>query len=382
MPKTIKRVLIYRLGSLGDTVVALPVYHLVERAFPGAERRLLTNFPVMGKAAAAQAVLQGSGLVDGYLSYPVGTRNPLQLLLLWWKIALWNPQVLVYLAPARGVGTARRDAKFFRLCGIMRQIGVPVTDDLQNSHWDAEAEWLEPEYARLARTVAELGGAETDRDASWDLRLTAAETAKAERLLVAAEGRPILAISVGTKMPANHWGLENWRGCVAELASLLVGFVVVFIGAAEERGACEQLAAAWVGAGGANAINLCGEVTPRESAACLMRARLFMGHDSGPVHLAAACGVQCVAVYSARCFQGQWFPRGTQHRVLYHAVSCRGCLLEECTVEQMRCIRSIQVSEVVEEVRAALGISAGSEREALPVLQAIGEKSARRVHAS
>ena len=34
-----ERVLIYRLGSLGDTLVALPALHLTARAFPSAERR-------------------------------------------------------------------------------------------------------------------------------------------------------------------------------------------------------------------------------------------------------------------------------------------------------------------------------------------------------
>ncbi len=36
----VKRVLIYRLGSLGDTLVALPALRLVARAFPNAERRI------------------------------------------------------------------------------------------------------------------------------------------------------------------------------------------------------------------------------------------------------------------------------------------------------------------------------------------------------
>src|SRR5260370_10412181 len=60
-----KRVLIYRLGSLGDTLVALPALHLVERAFPKAERRVLTNVPVNVKAPPAAAVLEGSGLGHG-----------------------------------------------------------------------------------------------------------------------------------------------------------------------------------------------------------------------------------------------------------------------------------------------------------------------------
>src|SRR6185312_10619730 len=126
-----KRVLIYRLGSLGDTIVALPALHLVARAFPEAERRMLTNFPVNAKAPPAAAILENTGLVHGYFRYAVGTRNPLALLSLWWKLIRWRPQVLVYLGAQRGIESAHRDAVFFRLCGIRRLIGVPLTEDMQ-----------------------------------------------------------------------------------------------------------------------------------------------------------------------------------------------------------------------------------------------------------
>ena len=67
-----KRVLIYRLGSLGDTLVALPALHLVARAFPDAVRRMLTNFPVNVKAPAAAAILGDSRLVLLVLSLCCG----------------------------------------------------------------------------------------------------------------------------------------------------------------------------------------------------------------------------------------------------------------------------------------------------------------------
>src|SRR5437667_11523770 len=70
-----RRILIYRLGSLGDTVVALPALRLVARAFPDAERWALTNFSVSTKAAPMASVLEGTGLVHGYLEYPAGLRN-------------------------------------------------------------------------------------------------------------------------------------------------------------------------------------------------------------------------------------------------------------------------------------------------------------------
>ena len=99
---SIKKVLIYRLGSLGDTTVALPCFHLIERAFPQAERVLLTNFPVHAKAPAAAAVLGSSGLVQGYMRYTAGTRNIVELLRLGWRIRRFRPDVLVYLTPPRG----------------------------------------------------------------------------------------------------------------------------------------------------------------------------------------------------------------------------------------------------------------------------------------
>src|SRR2546422_11247102 len=70
-----RRILIYRLGSLGDTVVALPALRLVARAFEDAERWVLTNFNVSHKAAPMASVLEGTGLVHGYLEYPPGLRR-------------------------------------------------------------------------------------------------------------------------------------------------------------------------------------------------------------------------------------------------------------------------------------------------------------------
>src|SRR5271167_5198380 len=135
MASSTKRVLIYRLGSLGDTLVALPALHLVARTFPDAERRLLTNFPVNAKAPLAADVLKGSDLIHGYFRYLVGTRSPGEILSLWWQLRRWRPQVLVYMGPTRGLESARRDAKFFRLCGISRLIGVPLTEDMQQNRW-------------------------------------------------------------------------------------------------------------------------------------------------------------------------------------------------------------------------------------------------------
>jgi len=356
MSKPIKRVLIYRLGSLGDTVVTLPCFHLVERSFPDAERRLLTNFPIATKAPPAAAILEGTGLVQGYFRYTVGTRSAKDLLSLWWQLLRWRPQVVVYLAPARGIGAAKRDAAFFRLCGVSRLIGVPDTEERQKNRLLSEDGWLEPEAERLARNLSELGDARLDDAGSWGLDLTAQEHARAEEVLVPVAGRPLVAVSIGTKAQSNDWGRENWREMLKRLAQLYPEYALAITGASVDAEYSEFIAEGWRAASEGNTVlNLCGRLTPRESAAVFARARIFVGHDSGPMHLAAAVQTPCVGIFSARGKPRKWFPHGRQHRVIYHQVDCWGCGLETCIVEKKKCILSITVEEVVEQVRGVLG---------------------------
>ncbi len=340
---SVKRVLIYRLGSLGDTAVALPCFHLIARAFPSAQRILLSNFPIHAKAPAAAAVLDGSGLVGGYMSYSTGSRSPIDVLRLIGKIRRFRPDLLVYLAAPRGEKAVRRDALFFRLCGVRRIIGLPA-GDLATNRFDQVTGLWESEAARLLRSMASLGDADIQDPRSFDLRLTDAETAKATQLLAPFEGRPVLACGPGTKMQAKDWGQDSWRQLLALLHSRYPEHALALIGARDDSHAADYAAAHW----GGPKINLCGSLTPRETAAVLARATLFLGPDSGPMHLAACVGTPCVIAFSARGLPGVWFPAGPRNLVVYHQTTCHGCQLETCVTENRRCLTSITVEEMAE----------------------------------
>ena len=355
-----RRVLVYRLGSLGDTLIALPAFHLIARAFPHAERRLLTNLPIAAKAPPAAAVLEHTGLIHGYMRYTTGTRSVREILRVALEIRRFKPDVLVYLTGARGLESARRDAKFFRLCGITRQIGVPLTTAAQLNLFGGEAPSspdadLEPEASRLARNLRELGDAHLDDPASWDLHLTPDEHATAARAIGdQALAHELLAVSVGTKVQSKDWGRDNWRELLTRLALAFPNRGLLLLGSPEESDASDFASSDWIANGGGPVVNLCGRLTPRESAAALARARLFIGHDSGPMHLAAAVGTPCVAIFAARNIPRQWFPYGPHHRILYHRVECAGCGLETCIEQQKKCILSITSDEVLAAIHSAM----------------------------
>ncbi len=360
---SIKRVLIYRLGSLGDTVIALPALKVVANAFPQAERRLLTSFPPSSKAPPSSAIVENTGLIHGFVRYTYGTRSVRELMILWWTIARWRPEVLVYLSGPRGVASAKRDALFFRLCGIRRLIGVPITEDMQQNRRSprvsltnktSDKNTFEPECARLTRNISELGLVHLNDSSAWDLQLTPDERSRSLEVLLPIRGLRFIAMSIGTKNQSNDWEAGNWHDLLFRLAKAYPDLALVICGAAVEFELSDLVAAGWREASSAPVLNLCGFLHPRETAAVFECAEVFIGHDSGPAHLAAAVQTPCVAIYGARNLPGIWFPFGDAHRVLYRNVECAGCQLVTCLVEKKKCILSITVDEVFEEVVNAL----------------------------
>jgi len=362
----IDRVLIYRLGSLGDTIVALPCFNLIARAYPDAERCVLTNFPYNHKASPLQSILDGSGLVHSYLQYPLRQRDPRQFLRLRKEITAKRPDVLIYLAQPRGTAKTIRDALFFKWCGIKTLVGVPYSKHLAANQWHESEKRYESEAGRLARCLETIGNAKVDDPSSWDLHLTSTELAAADRLLAAWPGRSEFVVcSLGTKFNVNEWGVENWRDLLGRVSARSSSMGLVLVGVAGESDVSDQAAANWKGP----KLNLCGKLTPRETGAVIKNARAFLGQDSGPMHLATSVGLPCVAVFSARNKPGIWFPNGSAHRIIYHQTPCYGCGLEFCEQFAKACITSVTVDEVLSAVNSVLPRIVHREYQALKVAE-------------
>ena len=338
---TIRKVLIYRLGGLGDTVAALPCFHLIARMFPRSERVLLTNFPVHSKAPASAAVLGDSNLVHSYMRNTGGTRRVDELLRLAWKIRRFRAELLVYLMPIRPIKNIRRDQLFFRMAGVRRIVGLPGVQELKH-RFDAATGLYESEASRLARTIAALGEASPEDIANWNPRLTAAEKNAATYALTRVHGRPLIACAPGCEMQANDWERENWRSLLGRLSLKYPAHVLVMAGARQDVEVCDYAAQDWTG----DKLNLAGSLTPRECAAVFSQAQIFIGPDSGPKHLAACMGVPCVCVFSARDLPGVWFPPGERNQIVFHQPECSGCGLETCIEMEKKCIRSVTVDEM------------------------------------
>jgi heptosyltransferase III len=307
-----KTVLIFRIGSLGDTVVALPCFHRIAHSFPDARRVLLTNIPTSQKAATVESVIGNSGLVHEVMYFPGPPRRVRELLSLSARIRRTRAKTLVYIADRKLLPTLR-DVLYFRACGIRQVIGAPLSRDLRRLRVDPETGNFEREAERLARCLASLGPVDLHDPGAWDLHLLPEDQRAADAALQPLGGRDFIAVSIGTKWQVNDWGDTNWAALLRLLSAEWANQALVFFGVGDEFDRSARLAAVWRGP----TVNLCGHLLPRASGAALGRALVFLGHDSGPMHLASAVGVPCVAIFGNLNPPRRWHPMGRGHRIIH-----------------------------------------------------------------
>jgi ADP-heptose:LPS heptosyltransferase len=308
-----KRIVVFRVGSIGDTVVALPCFHTVRRAFPDAHITLLTNVPTSTKAAPLMMILgQDGSFVDDVIDYPGGLSSPLEAAKLALRLRRVGANTLVYMMPVRSAKGLKRDAMFFRLAGFRNILCIPKGEAQRVSRVDTHAGVVEPEAQRLARCLSPLGETDLRDRAQWDMRLSEAERAEGTRL-AAQVPAPFLALNTGGKVASKDWGFDRWAELLARFRARTEAPGLMLVGAPDDADRAAALIEAW-GDGG---VSLCGGPNPREAAAALSHARLFLGHDSGPLHLAQCVGTPALGLFGDYNKPVQWHPIGSHVSVLH-----------------------------------------------------------------
>jgi len=347
------RILIFHIGSLGDTLVATPAFWAIYDAFPDAYRVLLTK-----RVASEDHVIVGPQLFEGTsmfhntLFYPgeryldKRLRRFLDFLLLAFQIRMGRFDTLVYLVPSsRSREQMERDRRFFRFCGIRTLIGFTAETFLPDlschplSMQVSEAEMLLKRLRLSGLHSPEISKARLDLDLNeTDERLvhdwlSRQNTSDGERSWV--------AFAAGSNMPAKKWPEERYIEVGKDLIAQR-DIWPVFFGGKEDVALGERLIKAW-----GRGYNGAGVLPPRAAASALRRCHLFIGNDTGTMHLAASVGVRCIAVFSARDFPGKWYPVGNHHTVIRKQVACEGCMLEDCTEHNNECLTMISADEVM-----------------------------------
>jgi ADP-heptose:LPS heptosyltransferase len=348
-----KRILVYHNASLGDAIVALPALKLIRKTFKESTIFLLTVEHHNIKATQAEKILVNTNLIDGYILLKDNYKTISRLIKLRNDIRTFRPDCLVYLNEPRNQFKLIRDYLMFKFFGIKEIIGINFSKSGRELEKIEDGQYENISHF-LGRKISNLGSIDFSDPSNFALNLTSEEHSKANQILAQiTKSQPIISISIGTKFASNHWGDDLWEKFLSLLASKYPNHYLISIGSSDEFDRTENLLRSWKN----RSLNLCGALSIRESAAVISQCVVFVGHDSGPIHLASSVETPCVGIYGSRNLPGIWFPAGKTNQIIYTKIECQGCQLVVCSDKNNECIRAITPSRVLAAVENFLSPS-------------------------
>ena len=141
-----------------------------------------------------------------------------------------------------------------------------------------------------------------------------------------------------------QWTLAGFVALTQWLESQ--GWQVVIVGAGNaEQIRVDQL----VAQAGALVVNACNRLSITELVALCQMSKVFIGNDSGPMHVATAAGCQVIALFGPSD-SIRWNPKGDHATVLRGALPCDArCASERCE-RDYQCMHSLSLQQIQAEV--------------------------------
>lgn len=285
MARTGGKMLVIRGGAIGDFILTLPVLSALREAFPD------THIEVLGYPKMAELAMAG-GIIDGYRS--IEARALAGFFARGGKL---NPELAEYFASFAVIFSYLYDPdEIFRtnvgLSSKAQYIQGPYRpDETQETH--ATQVFLAP----------------LERLAIFDPDPVPRLSIKRGDLPEVNQGKWI-AIHAGSGSPKKNWPVENWATLVERITSA-TNYNILFVGGeAEEKRVCRLFQGVPPGRSGM----LMG-LSLLEVAELLVTTRLFLGHDSGISHLAAALGVPTLLLWGPSK-QAIWKPIHPETRIV------------------------------------------------------------------
>ena len=343
----VRRVLVVRLRSIGDTVLATPSLHALRRFLPDARIDVLLEDWVA-------PLLEGSSEVDRVVT--VERKSTASRLFVAHRLRAENYDVVYNL---HGGSTA---ALLTRATGARHRVGFAdyAYARLHNHAAPPSSElWGREKTHSVEQQLALLGWTGvpvTDRPATRLAVTTGAASNVARRLREAGvrESDRFALIHPAAAFDTKTWAAENFARIVEHLAGR--GLAAVAVAAPNEA----QVVANLRERSSAPLVSFTDLRLP-EITALAARAALFVGNDSGVAHIAAAVRVPQVVVFGSSNV-AHWRPWAlAPSEVVREEMPCAPCPGYTCSeFEAPECIRRVPVERVVaavERVRSNTVIS-------------------------
>lgn len=337
-PGNPQKILVFRTGSLGDSINAIPALQAIRDTYPNAQIDILTNAGLKNLVGMPYLIQRDlyNEMVD-YFGMP-----KFQLFKM---LRARNYDMVIQLPQANAIfRNLMRDLIIFRF--IAKQgIGWFTSHTFKFKKTQAKYILYINEHERLLNflrkhnfVINNLTPTLTPSDA--DIKFVKEQLLKQD---VPAERKKI-AVVVGAKRPQNRWPVENFKTVIEKFSATTN---ILLIGSAEDQLLAQPLLQL------PGVYSFCGILTPMQSAALFSLCDLTLSNDTGPMHMSYAVHTLTIALFSARDLPGKWYPP-SENNVVFRAknIDCKACN-DDSNYDNV-CMTTIRPEEVIRAIDSFL----------------------------
>lgn len=156
-----------------------------------------------------------------------------------------------------------------------------------------------------------------------------------------------VVICMGGKFKIKDWGFKNW----IELLTLInnhkkrIKFILIGGGESDRRKYVEIKKIF------KNQCKIFIDKPINKLIDKIKGCKLYIGHDTANMHLASVLGIKTISIFSSREHEGIWFPIGNNNINFYKKISCSNCKLTDFCPFEQKCIMSFLPINVFNRIK-------------------------------
>jgi len=334
-----KRILIVQLNQLGDSVNFLPALKAIREGWPKAHLTLLTT-------DIGRKLIEGINIADELWVADINELKTFRGFLRWLKIVRRSR---FDIAIASSDSSSFVSLLFF-ISLIPARVGFtnPKLSFLFNHKIPFSAKIT---HLELNLQIAKSLGLPFDRVCPYP-GIKIPKRDKTELLdkisnNVKLSGAPFAVLHIGSNRPSHRWITERYAE-VAQFLAEKYSMKIVCIGGREEKALVSSLRKL---VNNQCIMDLCCETNVKQLVYVISLAKLFIGHSSGPLHIAYMLGTPTVSLWGASSLT-IWGPafNKEKHICIKADLDCLHCEEVICPKGTLECMDLIKTDSVIGEI--------------------------------
>ncbi len=352
LKKTPKKICIYRIGNIGDTICTVPAIIAIRKAYPDAHITLLTS-PGKRRWPSAEQLLKGAWFIDELKIYYSDDIKGLRSVFNFIKrlrtesfdLLIYLPQELIKLR------ILLRNLIFIKFCKVKKAIGFELSTIKFWTKAQSAIYQFDDEVDRLMNLIKRLG---ISIDGSVDYELPVSESVKKSALKIANQYQInlnsgfIFGFMPGASHYENQWSLDNFVKVGKFILKNYPNSKIIIFGGPDDHDKGKYIKDE---IGNNSIIDLSGKISLLETAFFINNLTLLVSNNTGLMHMAALAGKKVIAIFSAEELNGKWFPYGKNSKIFMKRKTwgCDGFYYKKIPGSN-KCINMIAPKEIEEEI--------------------------------